>query len=122
MGTTAKAQIRDEVKVNLPFEFVVDGKTLPAGTYTVSRFAQDKHEGFILSNYESRRSVFVRSGEVESASAGTPVVSFQRVGEQRFLTTIRTSHDVYDIPVPRSAILAARSRNITISSEDSGNN
>jgi hypothetical protein len=124
MGTAAKAQIRNEIKVTLPFEFVVDGKTLPAGTYTVSRFAQDKHEGFVLSNYESRISVFVRSREVESADAGKPEVGFQRVGEQLFLTSIRTSHDVYNIPVPRSAILeaAGKTRNSTTSPETSGNN
>lgn len=122
-STAAKAQIRDEIKVNLPFEFVVDGKTLPAGAYTVSRFAQDKHEGFVLSNFESRTAVFVRTGEVVSAAAAKPEVGFQRFGEQLFLTSIRTSHDVYNIPVPRSAILeAARKLRNDISTESSGNN
>ena len=38
LGVAAKAQIRGEIVVTLPFEFVVSGKTLPAGTYTLSRF------------------------------------------------------------------------------------
>jgi hypothetical protein len=121
MGTAAKAEIRNEIKVTLPFEFVVDGKTLPAGTYTVSRFADDKHTGLILSNDESRTGVFVRPVEVERTSADKPGVSFQRVGEQLFLSSIRTSNDVYDIPVPRSAVLetAGRAHSNATSSEGS---
>src|SRR5215469_13308210 len=107
MGTAAKAHPWGEIKVTLPFEFVVDGRTLPAGTYTLSRFGDDKHEGLILSNYKSGTSVFVHIVGVESASADKPDVSFQRVGEQLFLSSIRTSDDVYNIPVPRLAIAEA---------------
>src|SRR5215468_3790354 len=110
ISTTAKADIRGQIKVTLPFEFVVDGKTLPAGTYTVSRFADDKHEGLILSNYENGTSVFVHPVGVEGASADKPEVSFQRVGVQLFLRSIRTSHEVYNLPVPRSPILEATGR------------
>jgi hypothetical protein len=124
MSSVGTAQIRGEIKVTLPFEFVVDGKTLPAGTYTVSRFADDKYEGLILTNYEDRTSVFVHTVEIESASAGKPQVSFERVGEQHFLSRIRTSHDVYNIPVSRSVILeaAARAQGNMSSSESSGAN
>jgi len=124
LGTAAKAEIQGEIKVNLPFEFVVDGKTLPAGTYTFSRFGNDKHEGLILSNYDSRTSVFVLPVEVESASGDKPEVSFQRVGDQLFLRSIRTSDDIYNIPAPRSAIAeaAVRSHEKNTSSEGSGSN
>jgi len=124
MGTAAKAEIRGALKVTVPFEFVVDGRTLPAGTYTVSRFADDKHGGLILSNHESRTSVFVLPVGVERASEDKPEVSFQRVGEQLFLSSIRTLQDVYDIAVPRSAMLeaAGRSHGNTGSSDSSGNN
>lgn len=122
--TAAKAQGRGHIKVTLPFEFVVDGKTLPAGTYTAIRFADDKYSGLILSNYESRVSVFVHPVEIEGASADKPELTFQRVGEQLFLSSIRISHDVYDVAVPRSAILEAarKSGDNTPASESSGNN
>ena len=124
MGTAAKAEIRGALKVTVPFEFVVDGRTLPAGTYTVSRFAGDKHDGLILSNYESRTSVFILPAGVERASADKPEVSFQRVGEQLFLSSIRALQDVYDIAVPRAAMLeaAGRSHENTGSSDSSRNN
>jgi hypothetical protein len=124
MSAAAKAQSRGEIKVTLPFEFVVDGETLPAGTYTVSRFAEDKHEALILSNYEARRSVFVHPGGVDSASADKPEVSFQRLGEQLVLSSIRIEREVYSVAVSRSTALeaAGRSHENTGSSDSSGNN
>jgi hypothetical protein len=105
LGVGATAQTRGKIVVTLPFEFVVSGKTLPAGTYTLSRFADDKSEGLILSSYENRTSVFVHPVEIENAFADKPQVSFERVGEQHFLTRIQTSYDIYNIRVSRSAIM-----------------
>jgi hypothetical protein len=124
VGVAAQAQIRGEIVVTLPFEFVVSGKTLPAGTYTVSRFSDDKNDGVILSNRESGKSVFVHPIETEDTSANKPQVSFERVGELHFLTRIQTSHDVYKIPVSRSEILeaGARSHDNGSASASSGSN
>jgi hypothetical protein len=124
LGAAAKAQIRSEIVVTLPFEFVVSGKTLPAGTYTVSRFADDKFDGLILSSHENRTSVFVHPVEIENTSADKPQVSFERVGEQHFLTRIQTAYDVYNIPVSRSAIMeaAARAHDSGSASASSGSN
>ncbi len=110
LGVAAKAETRREIVVTLPFEFVVSGKTLPAGTYTVSRFSDDKFGGLILSSFENRTSVFVHPVEIESASADKPQVSFERVGEQHFLTRIQTANDVYNIHVSRLAIMEAAAR------------
>jgi len=110
LGVAAKAQIRGEIIVTLPFEFVVGGKTLPAGTYTLSRFSDDKFEGLILSSYENRTSVFVHPIEIESAHADKPSVSFERVREQHFLSRIQTANDVYNIPLSRSVITEATAR------------
>ena len=123
MGTAAKAQSRGEIKVTLPFEFVVDGETLPAGTYTLSTFTDDKFDGLILSNRDRRIGVFVHPVEIEGASADKPQVSFRRVGQQLFLTRIQTAYDVYNIPVPRSVIMQFADRshgNGTASDSSSG--
>jgi len=106
----AKAQIRGEIVVTLPFDFVVSGKTLPAGTYTLSHFSDDKFAGLILSSHENRTSVFVHPIEIESAHADKPSVSFERVGEQHFLSRIQTGNDVYNIPLSRSVIMEAAAR------------
>lgn len=120
-GLTAKADIRGQIRVTLPFEFVVDGETLPPGTYTLSTFTDDKFDGLILSNYDHQISVFLHPVEIKGAPADKPQVSFQRVGNQLFLTRIQTAYDVYNIAVPRSAIMqyAEKSRGDGTSSGNS---
>jgi hypothetical protein len=124
LGVAAKAGIRHEIVVTLPFEFVVGGKTLPAGTYTVSRLADDRFAGLILSSYENRISVFVHPVEIESAYANKPHLSFERVGEQRFLSRIQTTDDVYNLPVSHSLVMEAaeKSRDNGSTSGSSGSN
>jgi hypothetical protein len=110
LGVAARATTQAEIVVTLPFEFVVSGKTLPAGTYKVSQIFDDKLEGLLLSN--DHTSVFVYPITLASASSNKPQVSFERVGEQRFLSGIRTAYDVYSIPVPRAAIMEAATRQL----------
>jgi len=111
LGVAAKAESRGQVVVTLPFEFVISGKTLPAGTYTVSRISSDaKIVGLVFSSYENRMSVFVHPIAIDSARADKPSVSFERVGEQHFLSSIQIALDVYTIPVSRSEILEAAAR------------
>jgi hypothetical protein len=110
MGMAAHAEVRGEVVVTLPFDFVAGGKSLPAGTYTVSTFTNDKYDGLLLFNYDARASVFVRPSEIDTAASDKPEVSFEQAGDQHFLSTIRTVHDIYNIPVSRSALMKAAER------------
>jgi hypothetical protein len=122
LGATTKADNRTGIVVTLPFQFVVSGKTLPAGTYGIRQILDNKSTGLILSNGEDGTSVFLHPFEIESISADKPQVSFERVGEQRFLSKIQTSNDVYNIPVSRSVIVKAakRSRDNRSASGSSG--
>jgi hypothetical protein len=124
LGVAAKAETPPEIVVTLPFGFVVGGKTLPAGTYTVSRWSGDKFGSLMLTSHGNRASVFLLPSRIERASADKPQVSFQRVGEQYFLSTIQTTWDVYHIPVSHSAIMAdaVRSGNNASASGSSGGN
>jgi hypothetical protein len=124
LSIAANAEIRGEIVVTLPFGFVVAGKTLPAGTYRVSRLSGEKFDGLVLTSYDKHTSVFVRPNEIESASPDKPQVSFQRVGDQNFLSTVQTTWDVYRFPVSRSVIMeaTARSGNNASASASSGGN
>jgi hypothetical protein len=123
LGVAAKAEYRGEVVVTLPFEFVVGGKTLPAGTYRVSRVSDDKSTGLVFSSLENHTNVFVHPIEIETAPADKPSVSFKQVGEQHFLSKVQTRNDVYTIPVSRRAVMEAgvRSHDGTPASGSSGN-
>jgi hypothetical protein len=124
VAAKAQAQTRGEIVVKLPFAFVVSGKTLPAGTYQVSRFSDDKSTGLFFSSRENHTAVFVHPVEIESARVDDPSVSFEQVAGQHFLTRIQTPYDVYNIPVPQSAVLevAAKTHDNGSASASSGSN
>ena len=113
LGITAKAQVPDQIVVTIPFEFVVGGKTLPAGTYRVNRVADDKWEGLIFSSFENRAGAIVHPIEVESAPADKARVSFETAGGEHFLSKIQTADNVFTIPVSRAAILLASGKSHT---------
>jgi hypothetical protein len=122
LGMAARGQVSDQIQVNIPYEFVVAGKTLPAGTYRVNRLGGTDEETLVLSSLDSRARVMVLSTTVESTQADKPEISFEQVGGQHFLSKIETVDHVFTIPVSRSEILeaAARSHSGTSASGRSG--
>jgi hypothetical protein len=110
LGMAAKAQETDQIVVNIPYEFVAAGKTLPAGNYRVSRASHTNEEVLFLSSFENRTSVIIVSEEVESSHANRVQLSFEQVGEQHFLSKIETPEHIFTISVPRSELLEAAAR------------
>jgi len=110
LGVTAKAQVLDQVVVTIPFEFVVGGKTLPAGTYRTNRISNDKYEGLILSSVENHVSVILHPTKVESRYDDKAQANFQETGDQRFLSTIETGDNIFTIPEPSVGIQEASAR------------
>jgi hypothetical protein len=104
LSGVAKAASQEGIIVKLPFEFVVDGKTLPAGTYTVRHASNDNSGPLLLTSIDTGTSVFVAYQESESASNDKPEVGFKRVGDQHFLSTIQTTIDIYQVRVSPSTI------------------
>lgn len=99
LGAVAQAQIRPQITVKMPFQFVASGTTLPAGTYVISRVSDDPLDGLILNNYEDHLSVLVHPVEYGDARADKPSVSFMRVGMTQQLSRIETSHLIYSFSV-----------------------
>src|SRR5271156_1812472 len=87
LGMSARGQAFDQIVVNIPYDFVVAGKTLPAGTYKVNRVGVTDR-ALILSSFENRASAIVLATHIESTSADKPQVSFEQVGGERFLSKI----------------------------------
>jgi hypothetical protein len=98
LAITAKGQEADKLVVNIPYEFVVAGKTLPAGTYKVNRISANNEKVLAISSPESHATVFVLSGEIVGTTGSEqPSVSFQQVGEQHLLSKIQTAEHVFTI-------------------------
>ena len=105
----AKAETRREVIVKMPYEFVAGGRTLPAGTYTVSRLSDDRLAGLSISNFEQRSGVLVLPNQFESRPVDDTKILFERVGDMYYLNSIETLDGVYTLPLPGSAVLMAKS-------------
>jgi hypothetical protein len=125
LGVIAKAQAVDQVVVNIPFEFMVAGKTLPAGTYAVKRLSDTDPSALILSSFENRANAIVVSTQVESSSDKAKL-TFEQVGDEHFLSKIETADHVFTMmPASHSEILeaAAKSHSATpVSGSASGSN
>ena len=116
LAIAAQAQEVDHVVVTIPYEFVVAGTTLPAGSYEIRR-ASSRIESriLLLSSYNNRASVLLVPFEVENARKDKPHVSFERVGHQYALSTIQTAQNVYEIsisrPSPEMLLASGKSQN-----------
>ena len=107
LSGAAKAESQDGVILTLPFNFVVGGKTLPAGTYTVRNASDDPSGPLKITNHDTSKSVLVLPYVSESHSTDKPELDFQRGGEEHFLSTIQTAQRIYRIPVSQSALTEA---------------
>jgi hypothetical protein len=109
-GVAANAEMQDDMIVNLRFEFVVSGVALPAGIYTVSHSLGNDSGILKLTNRAEGTSVFILPNVNVSGSFDNPHVSFQRIGEARFLSEIRTASEAYQIPISHRSIMQATAK------------
>jgi len=81
----------------IPFSFVVNGKTLPAGEYSVRQPNSGINESFvrIQGTVQKVGALVMSTPTMESSSArpGTARLVFHRYGDQYFLSQIWTADD-----------------------------
>jgi len=70
-----------EIRAKIPFSFTVNGKTLPAGTYSVSTEAVQG--GLLVRGF--RDGAVVLTNSIESGKDTTPKLVFHRYGDQYIL-------------------------------------
>jgi hypothetical protein len=109
-GKAVKAQVLDQIEVNIRYEFVVAGKALPAGSYRVKGVSVTDPRLLILSRLETRATAIIHSTWVEKSQADKNKVSFVQVGDEYFLSEIETPNHVFTISAPRSEILEAAAK------------
>ena len=107
LAAAASAGDLDRLVVNIPYDFVVSGKTLPAGTYTVQRLSDYDEHPLSISCVEHRTSAIIVSGEVEPAVQAHPSVTFLSSRNQHFLTRIQTGEHVFNLRVSKKVVQEA---------------
>ena len=85
------------VKANIPFDFTLNNNMLPAGTYTISSLSPNAIQIRNVNGHAAELSL-VQNDEKRSK---TPVLVFQRYGNQYFLHEILAANAL-NVTVPRS--------------------
>jgi hypothetical protein len=93
LAGSARAQLPGtEIRASIPFDFVVRGKTLPAGDYTISRI-NDEPAGLLLRNvHEKREHVVFETEPVQGRRIPRKdVLVFNVYGNSYFLSEVITA-------------------------------
>ena len=99
IGAVAQAQPPDRLVVDVPYNFVVNGKLLPAGKYNVKRNNDNNLRILHISGVENHASAVTLSTNVNDAREFHPSLTLVRAGDQTVLTKIQTADHVFTIPV-----------------------
>jgi hypothetical protein len=97
LGATAHAEEEGSIIAQIPFEFVAAGKTLPAGTYTVSRGSSGSE--LLISSRDN--GVFVIPVVLDSTPVDNPLVTFDKVSDTYLLREVTTPLGTFIIDTQR---------------------
>jgi hypothetical protein len=87
------------VKANVPFDFTVANKLLPAGTYTMIRESTGLIE---IRNHDKPVAVLTVVSHDENTSSDGGKLIFHKYGNQYFLSEILSDWATMNVSVPRS--------------------
>ena len=81
------AQSDRRMSVHIPFDFVVAGKQLPAGDYSVRHISKDSAKALLIQSEDGRSAaiVFTNAAQREALRAE---LRFRRYGESYFLASV----------------------------------
>lgn len=124
LAVSGHAQVSDQLLVNVPYDFVVSGKTLPAGAYRVSRISDNDLSELAITSFEQRAGALLLSSEVTSTNENKPALRFEHIGDQYFLSRIETANHIFTIAVPNNPapIVAMKRQPAPSTSSSSGAN
>jgi uncharacterized protein (DUF58 family) len=89
----AKAQTSIALEANIPFDFIIGGKTLPAGEYTINT-ARNQPAVLIFRNVQAKASAQALTDPVETKTGkGAKKLVFHRYGSQYFLSSVWGADD-----------------------------
>jgi hypothetical protein len=91
----AFAQMRTTLKADVPFDFVVGGKLLPAGEYAI---AEDPGSpAMIVRNESSEHSVIVLTNHSDKKPGSEdPALVFHLAGDRYYLAAVKTGSEAFD--------------------------
>ena len=124
LAAATRAQAIDQIIVDVPYDFVVSGKTLPAGAYRVKRADDRDNHVLAITSLENGGGVLLLSGVVSPTREEKPALGFEVIGDQHFLNRVETADHIFTIPVPAKAtqLVALKKQAAPSASSSSGAN
>ena len=91
MASTQVVQAQEPLVVNIPFDFVVGGKTLPAGEYSVKTTGPERTL-LLIDRKDAYASVFMGTNAIiASEPKSESKLVFNRYGDRYFLSLVWTA-------------------------------
>ena len=92
------------MRANIPFDFIVRGKTLPAGNYEIRRIS-DEPDGLLIRNINDKQdhAMFETESVETIKTPNNSEVVFHRYGDTYFLSEVLTAGELTgrELPAPR---------------------
>jgi hypothetical protein len=110
LGAGAQAQEEGRVVSKIPYEFVAGGKTLPAGTYIITRISSDRDRPWEIRNTVTPKESALLQPLFLDGAIDHAGLSLERVGDTYYLYRVTTSAGAFTLSVPRAANTVARGK------------
>lgn len=103
LGATSYAQSARRTVIQIPFDFVVGQKTLPAGVYRIEPTKRDSYTVLEIRGVTSRASAFAITTTIRGGdSKRQPSLVFEKYGETYVLAEVWAAGDVEGREVAQS--------------------
>jgi hypothetical protein len=90
-----------DVRANVPFNFIVGSKQLPAGSY---RFFPDGDYTIVIQNRNQPIAVLSMISFESDAPRNVSTLAFKKYGDHYFLSEIRCARAAKNVEIPRSKL------------------
>ena len=90
-----------EVRANVPFDFAVGSKQLPAGHYT---FIAEPNDMVVIDNTDYKITILSRTEETGNAATYVSHLVFNKYGDHYFLREIRCPSIATNVEIPASKL------------------
>jgi hypothetical protein len=111
-GLSAGAQAQEEGRVvaKISYEFVAGGKTLPAGTYAITRISSDRERPWEIRNTVTPRDSAILQPIFSDGMVHPAGLSLERVSDTYYLSRVATAAGAFTLPIPKAANTVARAK------------
>ncbi len=100
------AALNNKLEANIPFDFMVNGKTLPAGHYTVE--PGSAQNALTIRSWETKQAAAAITQRLEVGAGSKPQLIFRRYGNQYFLAQVIGDASGSELPKSKAEREAAK--------------